>query len=56
MTLQVDVGAKKDVSCAEIRSHGAAAFGLADVLRAHGLGLDVYVTGRVVPTSSPSQH
>jgi hypothetical protein len=51
VTLQVDVGAEWDIPCAEIRSHGAAAFGLADALRARGLGLDVYVTARMVPPS-----
>jgi len=56
VTLQVDVSVSHDVPCAEIRSHGAAAFALADVLRERGLGLDVYVTRRVVPRSSPSRH
>jgi len=56
VTLQVDVGAEWAVPCAEIRSHGAAAFALADGLRAHGLGLDVYVTYRVVAPSSPGRH
>lgn len=56
VALQVDVGAEWDVPCAEIRSHGAAALGLADVLRRHALGLDVYVTWCVVPPASQSRH
>lgn len=56
VALQVDVGAEWDVPCAKIRSQGAAAFGLADALRAYALGLDVYVTERVVSPSSPSRH
>lgn len=56
VTLQVDVGTQWDVPCAEIRNHGAAAFGLADMLRARAVGLDVYATARVVPRSSPGHH